>query len=287
MDLIVKVKSYRNLDNYIKMGANAFLFGIKDFSINSLTNLNIRKLKKIKDKYKNIKIYISVDKNMFNKDLDKLTKFLINVDNLNLDGIFFYDLGIYYIKEKYNLKTPLVWNQNYFVNNYETCNYYYSKGIKYGVISNEITKEEIEKIVKNTKMNMFINTFGYQMMSYSKRKLISNYFKFLKKINFKKQHKLIENKRTFNIIEEKYGTCFLSDYVLCYIDYLNYFKSIGVKGIILNEELIDKNKFLNIIKMYKENIIKNKYTFNDVKKLVPNVDLGFLNTKTIYKVKDR
>ena len=72
------------------------LFGIKDFSINSLTNLNIRKLKKIKDKYKNIKIYISVDKNMFNKDLDKLTKFLINVDNLNLDGIFFYDLGINY-----------------------------------------------------------------------------------------------------------------------------------------------------------------------------------------------
>ena len=114
-----------------------------------------------------------------------------------------------------------------------------------------------------------------------------NIYKFLKKINFKKQHKLIENKRTFNIIEEKYGTCFLSDYVLCYIDYLNYFKSIGVKGIILNEELIDKNKFLNIIKMYKENIIKNKYTFNDVKELVPNVDLGFLNTKTIYKVKDR
>ena len=39
--------------------------------------------------------------------------------------------------------------------------------------------------------------------------------------------------------------------------------------------------------MYKKNIIKNKYIFNDVKKLVPNVDLGFLNTKTIYKDKDR
>lgn len=287
MDLIVKVKSYRNLDNYIKMGANAFLFGIKDFSINSLTNLNIRKLKKIKDKYKNIKIYISVDKNMFNKDLDKLTKFLINVDNLNLDGIFFYDLGLYYIKEKYNLKTPLVWNQNYFVNNYETCNYYYSKGIKYGVISNEITKEEIEKLARNTKMNMFINVFGYQMMSYSKRKLVSNYFRFLKRLNFKKYHKLIENKRTFNIIEEKYGTCFLSDYVLCYIDYLNYFKSIGVKGVILNEELIDKDIFLNIIKMYKENIDDENNYYDKIKKLIPNIDLGFLNTKTIYKVKTR
>lgn len=287
MDLIVKVKSYRNLDNYIKMGANAFLFGIKDFSINSLTKLKIKDLKKIKTKYKNIKIYILIDKNMFNKDLEKLTKFLINVDNLNLDGIFFYDLGIYYIKEKYNLKTPLVWNQNYFVNNYETCNYYYSKGIKYGVISNEITKEEIEKIVKNTKMNMFINTFGYQMMSYSKRKLVSNYFKFLKKINFKKQHKLIENKRTFIIKEEKCGTCFLSDYVLCYVNYLNYFKSIGVKGIILNEELIDKDIFLNIIKMYKENIDDENNYYDKIKKLIPNIDLGFLNTKTIYKVKTR
>ena len=287
MDLIVKVKSYRSLDNYIKMGANAFLFGIKDFSINSLTNLNIRGLKKIKDRYKKIKIYISVDKNMFNKDLDKLTKFLINVDNLNLDGIFFYDLGIYYIKEKYKLKTPLVWNQNYFVNNYETCNYYYSKGIKYGVISNEITKEELEKLVRNTKMNMFVNVFGYQMMSYSKRKLVSNYFKFLKRINFKKYHKLIENERTFIIKEEKYGTCFLSDYVLCYVNYLNYFKSIGVKGIILNEELIDKNVFLNIIKMYKENIDNENNYYDEIKKLIPNIDLGFLNTKTIYKVKTR
>ena len=137
MDLIAKVNSYEKLDDYIKMGANAFLFGIKDFSINSLTKLKIKDLKKIKTKYKNIKIYILIDKNMFNKDLERLTKFLINVDKLNLEGIFFYDLAVYYIKEKYNLNTPLVWNQNYFVNNYKTCNYYYSKGIKYGVISNE------------------------------------------------------------------------------------------------------------------------------------------------------
>ena len=34
MDLIAKVNSYEKLDDYIKMGANAFLFGIKDFSIN-------------------------------------------------------------------------------------------------------------------------------------------------------------------------------------------------------------------------------------------------------------
>ncbi len=151
MDIIIKAKSYKNLDKYIEMGANAFLFGINKFSINNLTNLNIRDIIKVKRKYKNIKIYISLNKNMFNKDLKELTNFLKEVDKLNIDGIFFYDLSILNIAKNINLKTNLVWNQNYFVNNYETCNYYYDKDIKYGVISNEITKEEIEKLVKNTK----------------------------------------------------------------------------------------------------------------------------------------
>lgn len=286
MDIIIKAKSYKNLDKYIEMGANAFLFGINKFSINNLTNLNIRDIIKVKRKYKNIKIYISLNKNMFNKDLKELTNFLKEVDKLNIDGIFFYDLSILNIAKNINLKTNLVWNQNYFVNNYETCNYYYDKDIKYGVISNEITKEEIEKLVKNTKMNMFINVFGYQMMSYSKRKLISNYFKFIKNINLKKYHKLIENDRTFIIKEEKYGTCFLSDYVLCYVDYLNYFNNIGIKGIILNEDNIEKDKFLNIIKIYKDSIYSKDLNFNKIKQIVPNVSIGFLNKKTIFKVKN-
>ena len=286
MDIIIKAKSYKNLDKYIEMGANAFLFGINKFSINNLTNLNIRDLIRLKRKYKDIKIYISLNKNMFNKDLKELTNFLKEVDKLNIDGIFFYDLSILNIAKNINLKTNLVWNQNYFVNNYETCNYYYDKDIKYGVISNEITKEEIEKLVKNTKMNMFINVFGYQMMSYSKRKLISNYFKFIKNINLKKYHKLIENDRTFIIKEEKYGTCFLSDYVLCYVDYLNYFNNIGIKGIILNEDNIEKDKFLNIIKIYKDSIYSKDLNFNKIKQIVPNISIGFLNKKTVFKVKN-
>lgn len=286
MDIIIKAKSYKNLDKYIEMGANAFLFGINKFSINNLTNLNIRDIIKVKRKYKNIKIYISLNKNMFNKDLKELTNFLKEVDKLNIDGIFFYDLSILNIAKKINLKTNLVWNQNYFVNNYETCNYYYDKDIKYGVISNEITKEEIEKLVKNTKMNMFINVFGYQMMSYSKRKLISNYFRFIKNINLKKYHKLIENDRTFIIKEEKNGTCFLSDYVLCYVDYLNYFNNIGIKGIILNEDNIEKDKFLNIIKIYKDSIYSKDLNFNKIKQIVPNISIGFLNKKTVFKVKN-
>ena len=135
-------------------------------------------------------------------------------------------------------------------------------------------------------MNMFINVFGYQMMSYSKRKLISNYFKFIKNINLKKYHKLIENDRTFIIKEEKYGTCFLSDYVLCYVDYLNYFNNIGIKGIILNEDNIEKDKFLNIIKIYKDSIYSKDLNFNKIKQIVPNVSIGFLNKKTIFKVKN-
>lgn len=287
MKLLIMPKSIDQIESLIE-DIDGVIVGIKDLSINQPAYFTLDEIKKINEIIKNNgkEIFVSLNKNMFNKDLKELTNFLKEVDKLNIDGIFFYDLSILNIAKNINLKTNLVWNQNYFVNNYETCNYYYDKDIKYGVISNEITKEEIEKLVKNTKMNMFINVFGYQMMSYSKRKLISNYFKFIKNINLKKYHKLIENDKTFIIKEEKYGTCFLSDYVLCYVDYLNYFNNIGIKGIILNEDNIEKDKFLNIIKIYKDSIYSKDLNFNKIKQIVPNVSIGFLNKKTIFKVKN-
>ena len=43
------------------------------------------------------------------------------------------------------------------VNNYKTCNYYHSKGVKYALLGKEITLEEIIEIIKNINCNYKIN----------------------------------------------------------------------------------------------------------------------------------
>ena len=114
--------------------------------------------KRLKELDKNIEI----DKNIFNKDLEKLRKYLLEIDELRISGIFFYDLSLINLKTKLNLKTDLIYSPNFLVTNYKTCNYYEEMGIKGILISPCITKDEIKEIIEKTNINKFINTYVYE-----------------------------------------------------------------------------------------------------------------------------
>lgn len=291
MDILIKPNSL-NLDKYIdkiKGGNVSFLFGLKDYSIydNSISYLE---LTKIVNKYKNNKIYVSLDKNFFNKDIPNLIDLLKELDSLPISGIFFYDLSILNIKEENNLKKDLIWNQNFLVTNYRTCNYYYDLGVKSCVASSEITLDEIIEIKKNTKMNMFVNIFGYQLMSHSKRSLISNYFKYINEKDTKKDHHLLKEGKSYIIKENNIGTSIYSNNILNGLTKINELKTNNI-NIILNEMNIEENTFLEVLEIY-DKAINNNLTEEELTKLdkkikdkIPNTGLGFLETKTIYKMK--
>ena len=44
--------------------------------------------------YPNKKVFLSLDKNMFNEDLKLLEEILSKIDNYNIKGILFYDLSV-------------------------------------------------------------------------------------------------------------------------------------------------------------------------------------------------
>ena len=272
---ILVVPTSTNIKKYEK-NAQAFLFGLKNFSYTTKINLNINQIKKIKQQTDK-EIFIKIDKNIFNKDLEKLKQNLIELDKLNINGIMFYDLSVMSIAKNLNLKTPLIWNQNYFVTNYKTCKYYEKEGIQGAVISSEITKEEILEIRKNTKLTLFVNIFGYQMMAFSKRKLITNYFKYLKKKNLKKKNYIIEKDKKYRIIETQEGTIILSDKLLNGIKYKQLFEDNNINYLILDQTMIKDRPFLKILDI----INNNKQEEIPIK----NTDELFLNKKTIYKVK--
>ena len=87
---------------------------------------------------------------IFNKDLDSLKNVLLDIDKIGVTGIFYYDVSVLEFNKELNLKADLVWNANHMVTNYETCNYYFSKGVKYAYLSNEITLDETLEINKKS-----------------------------------------------------------------------------------------------------------------------------------------
>ena len=288
MKILVKpnttvLKNYKNAD--------AFLFGITDFSCLTNKNLNVQEIRQLCEKYKNKEIFISIDKNIFNKDISRLKKTLILLNEISIAGIFFYDLSVLYLAKKFNIKKKLIWNQNFFVTNSETCDFYKGEGVGGAAISSEVTFDEIKKITNNSDLDYFVNVFGYQLMGLSRRDLVSNYFKYIDEKDDSNIHYMINGDFKCSIIETKFGSKILSSKVLNGLTYLNKLKKLNINYLIFDEIMLTNKKFVKILNIFSD-VLKNDY---DEKILVAkneeifdiesNTDDLFLNKETVYKVK--
>lgn len=285
MKILTTPRSLNELNNLLPY-TDAFLFGIEDFSVNFSNNFNLEQIKEFNKiiKKNNKQIFISTNKNMHNKDIETLKNILISLNELKIDGLLFYDIGIVNLKGKLNLNYDLVWAQEHLTTNYNTCNFWYQKGIKYGLISNEITKEEIINIKKNTNMQLIVTLFGYLPMFTSKRHLVDNYLQ-----TFKLKQKgfyLKKENKTYPIIDNKEGTVVYSNYILNGIDEYLEFKNNNIDYIFLNNFNIKEEIFLNVVNNYFNLTNENlEITKENLNKIIKNSSKGFLYTETIYKVK--
>jgi len=173
MKLLVGLNT-RNILDYLDY-TNSFIIGLKDFSIN-YQEYDIEEIKKLRKDYPNIELFVSINKNIFNSDLSKLEDNLIELNNLNINGILFYDLSVLSIVNNKKLSLPLVWAAEHMTTNYNTCNYYYDKSCQYVYLSSEITAQEIKEIKEKSKIKIICFFFGYPDVSFSKRKLLTIIF---------------------------------------------------------------------------------------------------------------
>ena len=275
------VTNASNILEYTRIGADAFIFGFKGYSSGYNNEIDLDEIKKIKQET-NKDIFIAINKNLFNHELREVEKILIELDKIKISGVLFYDLSIIYLKNKNNLSIPLVWNQTHLVTNYNTCNYYLEKGCNYGVLSSEITLDEINEITNKTKMKLFLNILGYQIMGYSRRNLVDNYYKSIGKERKKDSYIIKNQNEEYIVSQEKNGNAF---YYGKPLNGSSALKSLNVEYLILNDNFFEKEKFINAFKLYKEYLNnKNDSVLEKIDELVGD-NRGFLYKKTIYKVK--
>lgn len=282
MKLVVVPNKVSNIDKYREIGANAFIFGLKKFSSGYQVSLDIEEIESIRNNNPDIEIFIAANKNIFNDELEELEKALISLDRIKVNGVLFYDLAVLNIKIKNNLSLDLAWNQTHMVTNYNTCNYYYDKGVKYGVASSEITLDEINEIKKNTNMLLFAQVMGYPIMSFSRRTLLENYFLSNNKKKDKDIYVITNNNEEYIVSEEESGDAIYYGKIL---NGSNVLDNIRADYLILNEFNISEDIFTKTLELY-NGILKtnNKELMDEVDLLLGNYR-GFFFQKTIYKVK--
>ena len=274
MKLLV-LASNLNIEKYLDY-VDGFIFGYDGFSVNNPYNINLDNLKKINKlcKENNKELFISLNKNIYSREIDKLKKELKEIDKLNLNGILYADTCFINLKD--NINTPLFWSQEHLTTNYNTINLWCEYGSSGANISNDITLREIKEIRKNIKCTLFLQLFGYVPIFTSKRHEIKNYtdtfnIKDNSKINY-----MEKEDKMYPIVDDIEGTTTYSSYILDSYDELKELNDIDYG--ILNSFDIEENTFLEILKIYSG---KSTKKINDLLK----VDKGFLYQETIYKVK--
>jgi len=278
----MKVLTYpKNIEEINKTNSlvDGYIIGIKDMSINC--NMYIESLDILEKIDK--EIFICLNKNMHNKDLEKIEQILLELNNYNIKGVLYYDIAILQIYKKLDLNYELVWHQEHLTTNYNTINYWNKLGVKYTYLSSDITEEEINEISKNTESKLMVNLFGYLPMFVSKRHIVKNYLEYFNKEDNSSVNYMTKEGKMYPIIDSSIGTSVYSANIL---NGIKSVPNINIEYMILNSFDIELDKFISVIEMFKSVNKDNVNVYSEkIDNMFINVDNGFLSTKTIYKVK--
>ena len=281
MKLLIEVSSKNNLylDN-----TNGIILALDNYSVESIVSFSVDEIKEIKNNT-SCEIFVKINKNLMNEDIEKVKNILIELDKIGITGVFFYDLAILELKRELNLNIDLVWNQTHMVNNYKTCDYYYSKGVKYALLGKEITLDEIIEIIKKSKITSMVEVVSRPSVAFSKRKLITNYYKDLGKE--KTDELIIHEKVTdsnYLLVEDSNGTSFYLDKITNGTSVIKELFENKCQYIIMREFGIDCfSELITDTKNYISNGCIDDDYVNKYKKLGDSTNFFF--KKTIYKVK--
>lgn len=282
MELLIEVSSKDNL--YLN-NTDGIILGLKDYAVESIVSFSLEEIREIVKK-DSCKVFVKINKNLLNEDVDKIKAILIELDKLNIAGIFFYDLAILQMKKELNLKVDLIWNQTHMVNNYKTCDYYFSRGVKYALVGKEITLDEIKEIINKSKINVMVEVVSRPSVAFSMRKLITNYNKDL---GIDNNDSLVINEKVtdsnYLVLEDENGTSFYLDVVTNGTGVISELYKVGCQYIIFREFGLE-NVFAELIDdtiNYINGSCSDDSYVDKYKKLGDSTNFFF--KETIYRVK--
>ena len=255
---LVSINNISDIEKYKKVGITTFLFALKDYSIGYENTYSIAEINNVKESK-----YVLINALLTSKDIDNLISI---INDIEVDGFVFEDIGLINILNKLSKPVKKILYMNHFNCNSASVNVW----LKYCdsvVLSSELTLDEYKYIASHTDAPVVLNVFGYNEIMYSKRKLLSNYYeKFM--INGKKMN-TIEDQVShikFHLVESDLGTIALSEHIF------DGSKLLDLDNILFyyfNTSYININEVIKFIN----------------KEQIDNIDEGFLNTPTIYKLR--
>lgn len=300
MELVVHLNSRKFINDFIEIGIKNFIVGTKYFSCRQALSLDYQELKDLNEQLKDKKLWVLVNALIEEHNLDELVDQLAKLNEIKIAGILFQDFSVLQICKENNYNFEMIYSPDTLNTNQATLNYLKTLGINSAFLAREIPLDEKMMIAKNTDLKTMVQVHGVEYMAYSKRKLLSNYFKetgidhgVLIDDNLTIQANAIDYR--CHIYEDKFGCHVLSEKQLCTLDILSNFSCFDY--LYFESLFIDDLKVVEIVSLYQEAINSiSKETYGKVSKelismlhqIENNVEYhhSFMFDATVYKIDD-
>lgn len=262
MNIVAKLKDVLEIEKLSQLKVDIILLDTF-FSVRVLKRFDLKEIKEIvlTCKNYNIKTYISINKMIHEEDLKSLKLFLEELKTLDIDGIVIGDLTVYVQAKQIHLESKIIYQPGTMNTETYSVEYFEKHPIKGVTLSREITLDEIKKILLyETKLEFSIIGHGYLDMFYSKRKLLTNYFKY-KNISGKKiidnyNYRLNEEIRPndfYPILEDNYGTHIFRSHKLISYNEIKIIKS-KITDFYIERLFMEDEEYFDSIKLYNGSI---------------------------------
>ncbi|HEY3370260.1 MAG TPA: peptidase U32 family protein [Prolixibacteraceae bacterium] len=177
-ELLAPVGNTESFYAALSGGADAIYLGLPEFNARGRASNFTRPMLQLavrKAHEKNVKVYITLNILIKNKEIDLLIDILSFLNSLKVDGIIIQDWGVYSIARRYFATLPLHASTQMGIHNSVGVNFAVSRGIVRTVLARELTMTELGKIAKQSTGELELFVHGALCYSFSGMCLFSSY----------------------------------------------------------------------------------------------------------------
>ena len=177
-ELLAPVGNSESFYAALNGGADAIYLGLPEFNARNRASNFTRPMLQLavtKAHEKKVKVYITLNTLIKNKEIDQLLDILSFLSAIRVDGIIIQDWGVYYIAHRFFPKLVLHASTQMGIHNSTGVNFNADMGFHRTVLARELTMPELEKIAHRSKSELELFIHGALCYSFSGMCLFSSY----------------------------------------------------------------------------------------------------------------
>jgi len=282
LELLAPAQNYKTAIAAINCGADAIYIGAPKFGARINATNSLEDIKRVIDYAHlfNVKVYVTLNTIMSDDELSECEKLIWQLYEIQVDAIIFQDFGILQLSLDGKLP-PIVLHASTQCDNrtLEKVQFFEEIGLKRVILARELSLNNIEKIKKNTNIQLEHFIHGALCVSYSGQCYMSAY---IGKRSANRGECAQACRKKYSLVDKNGKIILKNQYLLSLKDnnlssHLDKLIKAGVMSFKIEGRLKDENYVKNTV-LYYHNLLKNypRQSFGKViSDFIPNPDKTF------------